>query len=109
MPCHTKQKVSDELQRLQKLDIIEPAPGKTNPVHVVPVLKPDGKMHLCLDVLKTNVAIKRERHVIPKLEEIVPELHNAKIFSKLDLIEGYHQIFLVEENQPVANCICNTW
>ena len=28
LPYHTKQKVSDELQRLQKLDIIEPAPGK---------------------------------------------------------------------------------
>ena len=85
----TKQKVSDELQRLQKLDIIEPAPEKItwlNPV--VPVLKPNGKMRLCLDMRKANVAIEKERHLIPKSEEILPELHNAKIFSKLDLREG---------------------
>ena len=50
------------------------------------------------------IAIKRERHVIPKLEETVPELRNAKIFSKLDFtqIEGYHQILLDEESQPVT-------
>ena len=48
-------------------------------------------MSLCLDMRKANVAIERERHGIPKLEEILPELHDAKIFSKLDLREGYHQ------------------
>ena len=99
MPYHTKQKVSDKLQRLQKLEIIEPAPGKTtwlNPI--VPDLKPNGKMRLCLDMRKANVAIKSERHVIPKFEEILPELHNAKIFSTLDLREGYHQILLDEES-----------
>ena len=45
LPYRNKEKVSDELQRLQKLDIIQPAPGKTtwlNPV--VPVIKPNGKM-----------------------------------------------------------------
>ena len=60
----------------------------------MPVLKSNGKMRPCLDMRKANVAIEREGHVIPKLEEILPELHNAKIFNKLDLREGYHQIFL---------------
>ena len=88
---------------MQKLDIIEPAPGKAtwlNPV--VPDLKPNGKMRLSLDMRKANVAIERERHVIPKLEEILPELHNAKIFSKLNLREGYHQILLDEESRPIT-------
>ena len=49
---------------------------------------------------KANVAIERERHLIPKLEEILPDLHNAKIFSKLDL-RGYHWILLDEQSQPI--------
>ena len=88
---------------MQKFDIIEPASEKTtwlNPV--VPVTKPNGKTRLCLDMRKANVAIERERHVIPKLEEILPNLHNAKIFSKLDLREGYHQILLDAESLPIT-------
>ena len=62
---------------------------------VVSVIKPNGN---CLDMWEANVAIERERNVITKLEEILPELHNAKIFSKLDLREGYYQILLDEES-----------
>ena len=62
---------------------------------VVSVIKPNWN---CLDMWKANVAIERERNVITKLEEILPELHNAKIFSKLDLREGYYQILLDEES-----------
>ena len=43
----TNQKVSDELQRLPKLDIIEPAPGKITWLNSVgPVIKPNRKMIL---------------------------------------------------------------
>ena len=59
LPYHTKQKVFNELQQLQKFDIIEPTPGKTTQLNpVVPVIKPNGKMHLCLDMQNANVAMK---------------------------------------------------
>ena len=48
---------------------------------------------------KTNVAIIRERHVTSNMEDILPELHNARVFSKLDLREGYHQIELHENSR----------
>ena len=43
---------------------------------------------------RANESLIRERHQIPKLEKILPELNNAKYFSKIDLQEGYHQIKL---------------
>ena len=72
---HTRQKVSAELKRLPALDIIEPVNGPTtwlNPIVAVP--KGKDRIRLCLDMRKANEAVIRERHVIPKLEYILPEL-----------------------------------
>ena len=49
-----------------------------------------------------NEAIIKERHQIPKVEEILTELHSAKYFSKTDLKEGYHQIELAEESRHIT-------
>lgn len=51
---------------------------------------------------KANSAIIRERHVIPKLEDILTELNGAKFFTKLDLTEGYHQIELHKDSRHIT-------
>ena len=103
VPFHTKQAISDELERLMKLNIIEKVNGPTtwlNPV--VPVPKPNGTTRLCLDMRRANEAIIRERHVIPKLEDILTELNEATVFSKIDLREGYHQILLHPDSRHIT-------
>ena len=37
-----------------------------------------------------------------KLEQILPELHNTNISSKLYLRKDYHQILLDEESRPIT-------
>lgn len=104
IPWHTRQKVSEEVKRLQKLDIIEKHDGPTtwlNPVVVVP-RKSSSQIRLCLDMRKANTAVIRERHVIPKFDEILPELHQAKYFSKIDLREGYHQLLLHPDSRDIT-------
>ena len=103
VPYHTKQKASEKLKRLQKRDIIEPVEGPTtwlNPIVATP--KKDGSIRLCLDMRKANEAVIRERHVIPKMEDITTELYGATHFSKIDLREGYHQIELGEESRHIT-------
>ena len=104
LPYHTRAKVSEELDRLLKLDIIEPVEGPTpwiNPVVVVP--KSSGEIRLCLDMRRANEAIIRERFPIPTLDEVVQGMHGAKVFSKLDLKEGYHQLELEEHSREITN------
>lgn len=65
-------KVEHELNRMQRLDIIEPM---TEPsdwcAPMVPVLKSNGDVTIYCDLTKLNQCVKRERFVIPMLEDIL--------------------------------------
>ena len=69
------------------------------------VPKSNGSIRLCLDMLRANEAIISEIHQIPKLEELLPELNDAKDFCKLDLKEGYHQIELEKNSRHITSFI----
>ena len=49
-----------------------------------------------------NESLIRERYQIPRLEEILPEINDAKYFKKIDLLEGYHQIELDPSSRHVT-------
>ena len=101
LPYHTRKKVTLELGwRMIALKKLKVQNTWINPVVVVPKL--NGNIRLCLDMGRANEAIVRERHQIPKVEEILPELHNEKHFSKIGLKKGYHQIELAEESRHIT-------
>ena len=51
---------------------------------------------------QANQAIKRERHVTPTIKEIIGDLNGAKVFSKLDLNQGYNQLELAPESRYIT-------
>ena len=94
IPFHLRQKVENELERLEHDDIIDKIPDNTPTEWVSPVVivrKRNNNIRLCVDMRLANTAIKRIRHPIPTLESVSLEPNGASFFSKLDLCQAYHQ------------------
>jgi hypothetical protein len=65
---------------------------------LVVVKKPNGKLRVCIDPKPLNKALKRSPYLLPVLDDILPELSKAKVFSVCDVKNGYWHCQLDEES-----------
>ena len=94
-----KPAVKKKLSDLEKIDVLAKVDEPTDWVSQMAVsTKRSGDLRICIDPQVLNKSLKREHFQLPVLEDILPDLAKAKIFSKLDLANGYWHCKLDEES-----------
>ena len=64
------------------------------------VKKKDGSLRLCIDYRELNKVTIRNQYPLPRIDDLFYQLQGAKVFSKIDLRSGYHQLKIRSEDVP---------
>jgi hypothetical protein len=55
-------------------------------------------LRLCIDIRQLNKYTIKNKYPLPKIDDLFHQLRGSKIFSKIDLRSGYHQVRIKEED-----------
>jgi hypothetical protein len=64
------------------------------------VKKKDGSLQMCVDYHPLNAVTIKNKYLLPRIDVLFDQLAGAKVFSKIDLRSGYHQIKIRASDVP---------
>jgi len=57
---------------------------------VLLVKKKDGSSRQCVDYSQLNKMTIKNKYPLPRINDLMDQLHGSSVFSKIDLRSGYH-------------------
>jgi len=98
VPVPLRDKVKAKLDDLERKGIVEKVTVPTDWISSMVVVATPNKIRICLDPKDLNKAVIRPKYQMPTLDELLPKLSNAKVFSTLDAKDGFYQVGLDESS-----------
>ena len=99
VPVAIREQLKETLTQLTKQDIIQPVTEPTPWISsMVVVPKRNGSLRICLDPKDLNRAIQRHHYPLPTIEDIATRLHGTKVFTVVDVKNGFWHVVLDEQS-----------
>ncbi|GJU05352.1 putative reverse transcriptase domain-containing protein [Tanacetum coccineum] len=93
------QELSTQLQELSEKGFIRPSSSPWG-APVLFVKKKDGSFRMCIDYRKLNKLTVNNRYQLLRIDDLFDQLQGSRVYSKIDLRSGYHQLRVHEEDIP---------
>ncbi|KAK2414316.1 hypothetical protein QL285_036920 [Trifolium repens] len=91
-------KIKEEIERLLKSKFIRAARYVEWLANIVPVIKKNGTLRVCIDFRDLNNATPKDEYAMPVAEMLIDSAAGFEFLSMLDGYSGYNQIFIAEED-----------
>ena len=97
VPVSLEQRLEREVDRMLEQDLIEDSTSSFNFPHLA-ILKND-KLRVCMDFRQLNLYSEKVRFPLPRIDDILAKLKDAKYFTVIDLKSAFNQILLSPESR----------
>jgi hypothetical protein len=64
------------------------------------VQKKEGSQGMCMDYRSLNDVTVKNKYPLPRIEDLFDQMRGARVFSKIDLRSGYHQMKIIPSDIP---------
>nr|GFA19937.1 putative reverse transcriptase domain-containing protein [Tanacetum cinerariifolium] len=95
------QELSTKLQELSDKGFIRPS-SLTWGAPVLFVKKKDGSFRMCINYRNLNKLTVKNRYPLMRIDDLFDQLQGSRVYSKIDLRFGYHQLRVRKEDIPMT-------
>ena len=99
MPAKDLEEIKTQINELLEKGYIRPSSSPWG-APVLLVENKDGSLRMVVDYHALNEVTIKNKYPLPMINDLFEQLQAAKVFSKIDLRSGYHQLKIREQDIP---------
>jgi hypothetical protein len=100
--------LKQQLTELQEAGYIRPSSSPWG-APVLFVQKKDGSQRMCVDYRSLNDVTVKNKYPLPRIDDLFDQMRGARVFSKIDLRSGYHQMKIRPLDIPKTAFLDSIW